>query len=175
MTGPQSPLATCRDLVSRARFAALATLAEGDGRTSAEAGWPFASLVALADDGGRPLLLLSRLAEHTKNLERCGRASLLVTDKDAAEVDPLAAARVTILGTCARVPEVERALAASKFLSAHPGSAEVLGFGDFALWRLEVARLRWVGGFGRMGWLSASEYLALEADPEAGSGAYDAR
>src|SRR5579885_2609522 len=92
---------TCRALARRARFGALATVARDP------AGWPFATLVAVAFDGrGRPLLLLSRLAEHTKNLEACDRASLLVGEDGPG--DPLAGGRMTLVGTCARVPDGER-------------------------------------------------------------------
>jgi putative heme iron utilization protein len=133
--------------------------------------WPFATLVAVSvDDRGRPLLLLSRLAEHTKNLEGCPRASLLLTDPagsgDADEpADPLAAGRVTLVGACAVVPAIEREAAQGAFLAAHPGSAQTMGFADFALWRVDVARVRWIGGFGRMGWVDASDYFAASAGP----------
>jgi putative heme iron utilization protein len=142
---------SCRELASRARHGALATTARDP------LGFPFATLVAVAFDGrGRPLLLLSKLAEHTKNLEASPRASLLVTD--AAAADPLASGRMTLVGTCARVPEEESEAARAAFLAAHPEAKLYAGFVDFAIWRLEVAHVRWVGGFGRMDWVDAAEY-----------------
>src|ERR1700760_4577119 len=81
-----------RTLAARARIGSLATVARDP------AGHPFATLVAMAVDGaGRPLLFLSALAEHTKNLRADERASLLVWDA-AASGDPLAAERVTLVG-----------------------------------------------------------------------------
>lgn len=140
----------CRQLASRARFGALATIAREP------AGFPFATLVAVAFDGqGRPLLLLSGLAEHTKNLEQDGRASLLVTEPSEA---PLAAGRMTLLGPCEKVPAEEVDAARAAFLAVHPDAAQYAGFADFAFWRLAVEGVRWVGGFGRMEWLDGAEY-----------------
>ncbi|MBV9947153.1 MAG: pyridoxamine 5'-phosphate oxidase family protein [Myxococcales bacterium] len=158
MSDPSFLLAL-RALVARARHGALATVSrEAAGR----ARWPFASLVSVAfDSRARPVFLLSRLAEHTKNLEECARASLLVTEGGAigkAEPDPMAAGRVTLLGECARVGESEAAEALATFLRAHAEAKAYSGFPDFAAWRLEVASVRWVGGFGRMEWLDADAY-----------------
>lgn len=65
------------------------------------AGYPYGSFVTVAFDGGAPIFLISRLAEHTKNLERDPRASLLVAEGGSA--DPLANGRVTMIGQCTRV------------------------------------------------------------------------
>jgi putative heme iron utilization protein len=156
-------LSSCRALAARARFGALATVARDP------AGFPFATLVAVAFDGrGRPLMLLSRLAEHTKNLEACPRASLLVVPGlvpgssdgvPAPSGDLLAAGRMTLVGPCALVPEGEAAQARADFLAAHAEAASYASLADFAPWRLEVEHVRWVGGFGRMSWVNGPEYL----------------
>jgi putative heme iron utilization protein len=154
---------SCRDLAQKARFGALATVARDP------AGWPFATLVAIAFDAhGRPLLLLSRLAEHTKNLEASSRASLLVSAATSAppleggdSPDPLAQGRMTIVGECARVREEENDATRAIFLSMHPEAAGYASFADFGMWRIEVAHVRWVGGFGRMEWVSGEEYCQL--------------
>jgi putative heme iron utilization protein len=159
---PSSPaLRACRELAAAARFGTLATIARDP------AGWPFATLVSVAfDESGRPLFLLSRLAEHTQNLEACARASLLVGGAHGVEaIDPLAQGRMTLVGECVRVPseraaQPENALAATRarFLEVHPEAAGYVSFADFGMWRMEVARVRWVGGFGRMEWLGGEEY-----------------
>jgi putative heme iron utilization protein len=144
-------VATVRDLLRRAPRASLATLTE--------AGAPYASLVLVADDGaGAPLLLLSDLAEHTKNLKRDPRASLLVEPAEPSG-DPLAAARATFLGEVARVVGDEAARAS--FVDRHPSAALYAGFGDFAVYRFAVARIHLVAGFGRIDWISGRDYLAL--------------
>jgi putative heme iron utilization protein len=150
--------ARCRALVLRATSAALGT------HSRDPEGYPYASLVAIAaDDAGRPLLLLSRLAEHTQNLLARPEASLLVTESSSAPADPLALGRVTVLGPCRRVPDDEVAGARSTFLAAQPAAAHYVDFPDFAFYRLEPIALRFVGGFGRMSWVGADAYRAAAA------------
>lgn len=149
-----SHAARCRALVTSARAATLATLSRDP------PGFPFGSLVTVAaDDHGRPLLLLSRLAEHTRNLGHAAEASLLFVEPSAPGATPLAAARVTVLGPCRPVPEADREAARATFLAAHEDAAEYAAFADFTFYRLEPVALRYVGGFGRMSWVDAGEYL----------------
>ena len=145
----------CRTLVARAKSATLATLAREP------AGFPYASLVAVAfDAAGRPLLLLSELAEHTGNLHARAEASVLLAEPAAPGDDPLALGRLTILGPCIRVPDGERESVRELFLREHPGAAQYVDFRDFGFYRLEPAALRYVGGFGRMSWVTPEEYRA---------------
>jgi putative heme iron utilization protein len=144
----------CRGLAAHARSATLATLARDP------AGYPYASLVAFAvDHEGRPLLLLSKLAEHTENLAARPEASVLVTESPNGS-DALSQGRVTILGRCEPVPKEETAGVRATFLAAQPGAAQYVDFADFAFYRLEPTALRYVGGFGRMSWVSAEDYRA---------------
>jgi len=110
-------------------------------------------------------LLLSRLAEHTQNLEHRGDASILLTEPLERFPSPLAAGRVTLLGPCRRVAAEEVEAARSIFLAAHPDAAYYVDFKDFAFYRLDPIALRYVGGFGRMSWVGAGDYLAAEPDP----------
>ena len=142
-----------RALVASAKTATLSTIA------TRPAGHPFGSLVALAvDDGGRPLLLLSSLAEHTKNLEASPLASILVAGEGG-----LAGPRVTLLGQCARVPGGEVEAARATYLAAHPDASAWASFRDFAFWRLAIEDVRFVEGFGRMGWIAPADYAAVTA------------
>lgn len=129
-------------------------------------GYPYGSLVTLACDGlGRPLLLISTLAEHTKNLEARSEASILVSEPLDTHDQPLAVGRVTILGRCEKVVEGERTAVREAFLGQQPGSSYYVDFADFAFFRLEPSSLRYVGGFGRMSWVTAEDYRAAEPDP----------
>lgn len=120
---------------------------------------PFVTLVSVAFDGrGRALLLLSRLAEHTANLEACAHASLLVTEAGGGEADPLALGRVTLIGACRRVPDGDADACRATYLGAHPEANGYVGFADFGFFRLEPEALRYVGGFGRMSWVDAKSY-----------------
>src|SRR5215207_485386 len=106
-------------------------------------GYPYGSFVTVAFERGNPIFLISALAEHTKNLERDPRASLLVAESGSA--DPLANGRVTLLGPCTRV-EGDEGSARAAFLAAHPNSAYYADFRDFGLWTLQVESVRYIGG-----------------------------
>jgi putative heme iron utilization protein len=145
---------SCRELCERASIAALGTIARD------VPAHPFVTLVSVAfDRKGRALLLLSRLAEHTANLEACNHASLLVAEGAGAGTDPLALGRVTLVGSCARVPEGDAEACRKTFLDAHPEATTYAGFSDFSLYRLEPQHVRYVGGFGRMSWVQARTYV----------------
>jgi len=149
----------CRALVAAARSATLSTIARDP------EGYPYGSLVAVAADAhGRPLLLLSTLAEHTQNLKVRPDASVLVTETTpegaSSGVDPLAGGRVTLLGPCAPVPASERAAVRAAYLAAVPSAAQYVDFPDFAFHRLEPVAVRYIAGFGRMSWVSAEAYRA---------------
>lgn len=142
-----------RTLVARQKTGALGTVES--------AGHPYVSLVAFAMDGTDPVFLISKLAEHTKNLAADPRASLLIAEDLTS--DSLANARVTLLGSCRRLDDAGAVRDA--FLAAHPSAERYVGFADFAFYRLEVERLRYVGGFGRMSWPDAHDWRAAEPDP----------
>jgi heme oxygenase (biliverdin-IX-beta and delta-forming) len=125
-------------------------------------GYPYGSFVTVAFDEGNPVFLISGLAEHTRNLERDPRASLLVAEGGAD--DPLANGRVTLLGPCTRVTGDDGSARAA-FLTAHPNAAYYADFRDFAFWKLRVNAIRYIGGYGRMSWVSQAEWQAAKPDP----------
>jgi hypothetical protein len=150
----------CRTLAAQARSAALCTIARDP------EGFPYGSLVTVAvDAAGRPLMLLSTLAEHTQNLAHRADASVLLTDLIDPARTPLALGRITLLGPCAAVPAEDRDEARRAFLAAQPDASYYVDFKDFAFYRLEPVALRYVGGFGRMSWVTAADYRAAEPDP----------
>jgi putative heme iron utilization protein len=125
-------------------------------------GYPYGSFVTVAFDEGNPIFLISALAEHTRNLERDPRASLLVAESGAD--DPLANGRVTMLGPCTRV-EGDGGSARAAFLCAHPNAAYYVDFRDFAFWTLRVNAARYIGGYGRMSWIAKGDWHAARPDP----------
>lgn len=136
-----------RRLMREARFGALGTL-EADGA-------PYASLVAVAPDAdGAPVLLMSGLARHTRNLQRDPRASLLLAA--GASGDPLNAPRASLLGRIAATPDPD---ARTRFLARHPEAAQYADFTDFAFYRLDLREAHLVEGFGRIVTLPASGLL----------------
>lgn len=125
-------------------------------------GYPYGSFVTVAFDDGNPVFLISQLAEHTRNLERDPRASLMVAE--GGSVDPLANGRVTLIGQCTRVEEDEESVRAA-FFAAHPNSRYYADFRDFGFWKLRVEAVRYIGGYGRMSWISQAEWQAAQPDP----------
>lgn len=149
-------------LVARScRKAALATMLDGA---------PYVSLVTVAFDLDlAPILLLSGLADHTRNLMADARCSLLLDGTDGLP-NPQTGPRVTLSGHAEQVAD-ERLRA--RFLGRHPGAALYAGFADFALWRVVPRRAHFVGGFGRAVWFDAPfglrpEGVAALAAAEAG-------
>jgi hypothetical protein len=141
--------ATARHLLRLAVTASLGTLDQ--------AGTPFVSLVTVATTpAAEPILLLSDLARHTRNLERDRRASLLLVAPGGEGGDPLAGARLTLTGTAAR--DDDPALR-QRFLARHEGAAGYAGFADFGFWRFYVSGGHLVAGFGRIVDLEPSELL----------------
>src|SRR4051812_732776 len=102
-------LTAVRGLLEGQRFGVLSTLSARNG------GWPFGSVTAYAlGEGGEPILLLSALAEHTRNLMADARASLFVQEPG---VDPQAVGRVTVLGT---VESTTNETARERYVAWHP-------------------------------------------------------
>ncbi len=150
------PVATARRILRTARSGSLATVA-------VEGGAPFASLVVVAcDSDGTPLLLLSGLALHTRNILADPRASLLLCAQDIA--DPMQDARVSINGTMAACADDR---VRHRFLARHPEAQGYAGFKDFCFYRLEVRDAHLVAGFGRIHTVAASDLLLDLADAEA--------
>jgi len=114
-----------------------------------ERGAPYASHVSVATTpAGDPILLLSRLALHTHNLQRDRRASLLVVDDRVVTGDPVAMARLSVSGIM-DAPSDDPALR-RRFLTRHPEAADYADFADFAFYRLNIERAHLVAGFGRI-------------------------
>ncbi|WP_454683627.1 HugZ family pyridoxamine 5'-phosphate oxidase [Ancylobacter moscoviensis] len=133
---------TVKRLVRESQTGALATLDEDGG--------PYASLVQLATlPDGAPLLLLSGLARHTRNLSRDARVSLLVDERRHG--DELQGARAGLRGRIARLSDdAAIATARRRFLARHPDAAGFAGFSDFAFYRIEIDSAHLVAGFGRI-------------------------
>lgn len=153
MSEPEpAPGQQVRALIRRADRATLAT-AQTDG-------WPYGSLVLVAcDHDAAPLLLLSDLADHTKNLAADARVSLLY-DGTAGLDDPLTGARATVLGRIAKTADPRHR---ARFLARQPSAEMYAGFGDFNLYRVGIERAHLVAGFGRIHWLDADEVVGTVA------------
>ena len=154
-----------RTLLYVGRIGSLSTLSRK------QPGFPFGSVMPYGlDDSGRPIFLISTMAMHTQNLQADPRASLLVTQQDASG-DPLGASRVTLIGTVAAIGTPEVAAARKLYLERYANSKHWVDFEDFAFYRMEIVDVYYVGGFGVMGWVTASEYEGAKPDPLANAAA----
>jgi heme iron utilization protein len=151
----------CRRLMRRQAHAVLATSLAAGQRIR-----PYASLVAIACDvDASPLLLLSDLAQHSRNIAADNQVSLLFDGggTDLPVADPLASPRLSLLGETVR--EADPRLLA-RFVARHPSAAAYAGFSDFHLYRVEIGRGHLVAGFGRISWIEPDE-LRFRADARA--------
>jgi putative heme iron utilization protein len=152
-----------RTLVDGAAVATLATLSDD--------GSPWASVVVYAAlQDGSPVLRVSTMAEHGRNLLRDPRASIVVADAGPWS-DPLEHGRATLAGRAEQPAGDEARQALDAFAAAVPASSEYAGFADFHTWVLRVTRVRWVGGFARMSSVDPGEYAIAQPDPVASSAA----
>jgi len=128
------------------------------------AGFPFGSAAPFAmTHEGRPLLYVSRLAEHTRNLAADPRACLTVLEAGAGH-DPQALGRASLLGEARKLAEAEHAAAAARYFALFPDSRAYEELGDFAFWALEPQRVRWIGGFGEIAWIEREQWLLAPPD-----------
>jgi putative heme iron utilization protein len=154
-----------RTLVYLGRVGSLSTLSRK------QIGFPFGSVMPYGlDDHANPVFLISTMAMHTQNVQADARSSLLLTQPDTIG-DPLGASRVTLLGNILPVPVPEVAEARKLYLARYANSKYWVDFDDFSFYRMDVVDVYYVGGFGVMGWVSASEYCGAQADPLADTAA----
>jgi len=121
-------------------------------------GHPFGSVVSFVPDlWGRPVFLASALAEHTRNIENDPRSSLITQAPTGKQHETQATARFTMLGEAVRIEPngAER----DRFMRYLPGASRLLALGDFSFYRIDPIALRFIGGFGDIGWIDAAAYL----------------
>lgn len=146
-----------QQLLRRNRNGVLSTASKKYG------GWPFGSVAPFALDArGEPLLFISTIAEHTRNLRHDPRVSLLVQD-EARDGDQQAEGRITLLGRAELVPEALVADARARYLARVPTAAGYQSAHDFHFYGIQLEHIRYIGGFGRIFWLEPQE---LRLDPE---------
>jgi putative heme iron utilization protein len=156
-----------RSLLRRSRQGALATLMAGSGD-------PYCSLVNVASHpDGSPILLISRLAVHTRNILGDPRVSLMLDER--AEGDPLEGSRIMLAGRAEQAGGDGVAILRRRYLNAHPSAETFVDFGDFSFFLIRPSGTHLVAGFGRIVDLKPAAFLTdvsdagalLEAEPDA--------
>jgi len=158
-----------RSLLRRSRQGALATLMAGSGD-------PYCSLVNVASHAdGAPILLISRLALHTKNILGDSRVSLMLDER--AEGDPLEGSRIMLAGRAEEAGAGDLEIWRRRYLNAHPTAEVFVNFKDFSFFRIRPAGAHLVAGFGRIVDLKPEQFLTDISDAapllEAEQGAID--
>ena len=150
----------------------LATNYQGVLSTQSQAmpGFPFGSVVPYClDHTGQPIILISQIAQHTKNILADAKASLITFEQGADDIQ--AAARLTLIGEVTPLVDDEIDQAAERYYRYFPQSQDYHKVHDFDFYRLNLVRLRFIGGFGRINWLEPDQVVqasAFDAETERG-------
>jgi putative heme iron utilization protein len=166
-TADFDPARLARSLLRRRREGALATLMTGSGD-------PYCSLVNVASHpDGSPILLISRLALHTRNILGDPRVSLMLDER--AGGDPLEGSRIMLAGRAEEANGDDAPILRQRYLSVHPSAEAFVDFKDFSFFRIRPTGAHLVAGFGRIVDLTPQQFLTdisdaaalLEAEPGA--------
>jgi putative heme iron utilization protein len=150
-TADFNPSRLARSLLRRSRQGALATLMAGSGD-------PYCSLVNVASHpDGSPILLISRLALHTRNILADSRVSLMLDER--TDGDPLEGARIMLSGRAEEVSQDDTSVVRRRYLSAHPSAEDFVDFKDFSFFRIRPSGTHLVAGFGRIIDLRPEQFL----------------
>ena len=160
-SSPQETARAARQLLRAHRYGALSTLSRKfDGH-------PFGSITPyLVDHDGSLLILISSLAEHTKNIQSDPRVSLITHNQEDAHIQTQG--RITVVGTASLIAEREQA--GKRYLRYFPEAQNYFAMHDFSFYRIVPLALRYIGGFGDIHWVKAEKYrvppntLAIEED-----------
>ena len=156
LTPDFEPAKAVRSLLRRSRQGALATLmvASGD---------PYCSLVNVASDAdGAPILLISRLALHTRNILGDSRVSLMLDER--AQGDPLEGSRIMLAGRAEQASAADIEILRRRYLNAHPSAEVFVNFKDFSFFRIRPSGAHLVAGFGRIVDLKPEQFLTDISD-----------
>ena len=145
-----------RSLLRRSRQGALATLMTGSGD-------PYCSLVNVATHpDGSPILLISRLAVHTRNILDDSRVSLMLDER--AEGDPLEGSRIMLMGRAEEAVASDEHILRRRYLNTHPSAERFVEFQDFSFYRIRPSAIHLVAGFGRIVDLKPEQFLTDISD-----------
>ncbi|MDW3191528.1 MAG: DUF2470 domain-containing protein [Cytophagales bacterium] len=145
----QEALKEARELLNSRSFGVLSTLS-----VKLE-GFPFGSVVPYClDEAGAPVILISTIAEHTKNLMNDPRCSITIL-RESNNVQ--SNGRLCLVGNMEKLP-TEDEVTPEKYYRHFPKSAGYHQAHDFSFYRLDIKDIRYIGGFGRIHWLDAKDF-----------------
>ena len=152
MTKVMDKARAARELFLRNSFGVLSTISLD------VPGYPFGSVTPYCvDQNGEPIIYISHIAQHTRNLMADSRVSLTVVEQDNDSDDVQARGRVTCIGNARPVDE-PLADVSTRYFRYFPSSQAYDQTHDFAFFRLQPVRIRFIGGFGQIFWLDPGEF-----------------
>jgi putative heme iron utilization protein len=123
-------------------------------------GYPFGSIAPYcADEAGRPIIYVSDIAQHTRNIKADRRVSLTVVESDSTSDDVQSRGRLTLIGNAKPLPSGE-GRASERYFRHFPEARQYQETHDFVFYRIDLVRLRFIGGFGQIYWIEPAEFLA---------------
>lgn len=119
-------------------------------------GFPFGSVSPfILDPIASPIILISDIAEHSKNLHADARCSLIL---QPFATDMQSTGRVTLIGLAEKLSADDKAALGPAYLEQFPQAAEYFSMHDFHFWRIRPLKVRWIGGFGRIHWIDGDAW-----------------
>ena len=130
-------------------------------------GYPFGSITPYcADEAGKPIIYISEIAQHTKNIKADPRVSLTVVASDSLSDDVQSRGRLTLIGNAMPVPQGD-GRAGERYFRHFGEARQYQHTHDFGVYRIDLVRLRFIGGFGQIYWIEPNEFLSV--NPFSGS------
>ena len=157
MKNQEKAIKEARNLLRNKEKAVLST------HSVSKEGYPFGSVTTyMTDHRGHPIIYISHLAQHTRNIKENPKLSILVSEENEDDIN--AGARLTLLGTIELLNDEEVVETSKKFYLQFPESRAYQNTYDFKFYRLRVEHVRYIGGFGQIYWLNLEEFLLPEPD-----------
>ena len=122
-------------------------------------GYPFGSITPYCvDEAGRPIIYISEIAQHTRNIKADHRVSLTVVESDPSSDNVQSRGRLTLIGNAGPIPRSE-GRAGERYFRHFPEARQYEQTHDFGFYRIDLVRLRFIGGFGQIHWVDPAEFL----------------
>lgn len=147
-------LSNLRQTVNHQSYGILST------HSQSNAGYPFGSVVPyILDHTGQPVILISEIAEHTKNITNNSKVALTIVEKSGSSARVQTRGRVSFLGNAQRLSDDEKEGIKSKYLRYYPYASRYFEIHGFDFFRIQLHNIRYIGGFGKIYWVSPEDYL----------------
>jgi len=120
-------------------------------------GYPFGSITPyMLGYNGEPIMLISDIAQHTRNIKQNPKVSLVVFEQNA--IDPQASGRLTWIGDAEPLNPADTIIR-RRYLRYFPSAASYFATHDFAFYTIHLRRARFIGGFGQIYWIETADML----------------